>query len=96
MKQVSEKKIQVPASLIVDVYGLLLLMDGYWPDETTAGIADRIETQLRAKCEAQERRKTFTQYKTAPPGETREKARKAYLDAAGIGKDWRTQKETQL
>ena len=35
------------------------------------------------------RHEYYTQYKTAPTPEAREAARQAYLDAAGIGADWR-------
>jgi hypothetical protein len=85
---------QVPVGFTADVYRLLYLMDGSWPTEATEELAHSLEMRVRAKISAAERRKAYTEYKTAPQGsEERERARSVYLDVAGIPSDWRTAKE---
>lgn len=49
----------------------------------------RIKAGLQAKLDAIGRRRMYTQSRTAATPEEREKARQAYLDAAGIHEDFR-------
>lgn len=57
--------------------------------ETGEGDPDAIRVALEAKLDAMIRRDAYTRSKTAPTPEEREKARREYLDRAGIGEDFR-------
>jgi hypothetical protein len=58
-----------------------------------AGIHARIYAGLQKKLEASEKRRLYSQYKTATAADVREDSRKAYLDAVGMHKDWRWPEE---
>ena len=42
-----------------------------------------------------EKRRAYTEYKTASNDETRENARQKYLNLVNMGKDWRWSAETE-
>ncbi len=69
-------------------YELFAMLVKYhlWNDDTWV---EEIVTELERKLEAVINRNLYTQYKTAPTKEQREKARIEYLDNKGIQKDWR-------
>jgi len=90
------KNIQMPKEFLVNVFKLILLLDDVEMDEDTKTLCRTIESQIKAKIAAIDRRKTFTEYKTAECGEGREKKRLEYLDKAGIHKDWRSEQETHI
>ena len=48
-----------------------------------------IRSELDKKLQAVIRRELYTKYKTEPTAEARERARQAYLDAAGVPEDFR-------
>lgn len=77
------KTVQIPEELFVDLlkYHLWSLDD----DE----IAARIQSGLQNKVDAIIRRGYYTDSKTAPTAEEREKARQAYLDKIGMHDDFR-------
>ena len=76
-------KVQIDEQLFVDLlkYHLWNLDD----DE----IAVRIQRGLQAKVDAIIRRGYYTDSKTAPTAEERERARQAYLDEIGMFEDFR-------
>ena len=88
------KNVQMSFEFLENVYDLLGLLElGEMTTEVKA-LHKKISQQVESKIEAMNRRQTFTEYKTATDGATREARRKEYLDQAGISKEWRTQKET--
>lgn len=88
------KNMQMPVEFVNDVYKLIILLDDIELDENARALCKTLEAQIKAKIDAMDRRKTFTEYKTTEPGEAREQKRREYLDKAGIHKDWRTPKES--
>jgi len=90
-----QKQMLVPESFMVDVYKLLLHIQGDVEFDNPDEIIKNIQAVIDVKIEAQKRRQDFTNYKTSKPNsEQREQERQTYLDNKGIHKDWRTQKET--
>ena len=77
------KTVQIPEALFIDLlkYHLLDLAD----EETAA----RIRKGLQDKMDAITRRRYYTDSKTAPTAEERERARQAYLDEIGMHDDLR-------
>ena len=77
------KTVQIPEALFIDLlkYHLWSLDD----DE----IAARIQRGLQDKMDAITRRRYYTDSKTAPTAEERERARQAYLDEIGMQDDFR-------
>jgi hypothetical protein len=56
---------------------------------------ERLRYLIDEKFAAMNKRKTFTEYKIAPPGSTeREALRRAYLDLSFTPNDWRSSYET--
>lgn len=74
------KNVQIPAGLFRDLYLYF---------ETGEGDPEQIRKELEAKMDALINRQIFSQSKTAPTAEEREKARIAYLDRKGIPEDFR-------
>jgi len=88
------KNVMVPETFMVDVYRLVGLLDGRWPDDGIKTLCHSLEAVIRAKNGARERRESFSAYKTAAMGsEERELLRQSYLNTVGIPQDWRTGKE---
>lgn len=75
------KTVQIPLDLFRD---LCLYF------ETGDGDPERIRRQLETKLDALVARQLYSQSKTAPTAEEREKARQAYLDRKGIPEDFRS------
>jgi hypothetical protein len=87
----------MPETFVVDVYRLVGLLEGRWQSEGIKTLCHTLETQIRAKIDARERREVYGAYRSAVPGsEEREAHRREYHDMKGTPKDWRTQKETTL
>jgi hypothetical protein len=87
------KNVQMPFEFLENVYDLLGLLEMVEMNMEIKALHKKLSEQVEAKIEAMNRRQTFTEYKTATDGKTREARRKEYLDQAGIPEDWRTQKE---
>lgn len=79
----AQQSVQIPAELFVQ------LINYHLYDRRTPELAERIRSGLDLKLEALVRRQLYTESRTADTAEAREKARQAYLDAAGIQEDWR-------
>ena len=77
------KNVQIPETLFVDLLKLHLL------DLEDPDIEIRIRKGLQAKLDALTRRQHYTDSKTAPTPEQRERARQAYLDERGVPEDFR-------
>lgn len=75
------KSIQMPEELFIQLIKYHLCDDDLWEDE--------IETGLERKLENIINRMTYTDYKTAPTEEERERARQKYLDRKGYREDFR-------
>lgn len=96
-KRKREKQVLINESAFVDVCKLVMRLEQYELDETTMTIKKRLEGQIKAKFDAMEKRRLFTEYKTAAVNsEIREKKRNEYLDKADILQEWRTNQETQI
>lgn len=78
-----EKQIQISQSLFIELVKYHL-MENHEP--TQEGF---IKTELSAKMDAMVKHELYTQYKTAPTEEEKEKARQQYLDKVGIPSDFR-------
>ena len=75
--------IQISEELFLD-----LLRYHLWNDQSELNTL-RIQKGLNTKLDAMTRRQLYTDSKTAPSDTAREIARQAYLDKAGISKDFR-------
>jgi hypothetical protein len=73
-----EKSIQIPERLFVEIAQYFLL------DHREDIREKSIKDGLSAKLDAVVRHDLYTQYKTAPTAEQQDKARREYLDRAGI------------
>lgn len=90
------KNIQIPMSLFLDMYILTEDFKNYnfSENEDMEKRIQRIETQIKEKVEAMEKRDAFTKYKTAKQDTLeREEARKKYLKKAEMKKDYVSNKE---
>jgi len=87
-------KLQVSRAFLDGVKLLLDELKSHPLDKPTQTLCKALENELKAKYEAIERRKAFSEYKQSTPGtKERENARQAFLDQSGIHKDWRSSKE---
>jgi hypothetical protein len=88
------KKFQVTEEFLVDVSNLVNVLKGQDISRTASELCKSISSFLNAKLAAIERRQLYGAYKGAEPGsDEREANRQAYLDAAGVHPDWRSQRE---
>jgi len=88
------KQVQIPVTLLIDVYKLLVALEDETVAASTVEIAKRVKTQIDDKIKAMDKRKTFTEYKTAAvASDEREQKRKEYLEKAGIHPDWQSTNE---
>jgi len=83
------KNIQLPVSVVEDVYRLIILLYNYELDCDVHVIIERLENALNTKVEAAKKRRAYTEYKMASSDEDKEAARQKYLDLAGVHADWR-------
>lgn len=79
----AQKSVQISTDLF------LRLINFHLYDRQNPEIAEAIRKELDEKLESLARRQLYTDSKVADTAEAREKARQAYLDAVGIGEDWR-------
>ncbi len=75
------KQVQIPMELF------RMLLHYHILDETDC--AEDIVIALNQKLNSMIDRKLYTQYKTAPTEEEKERARQEYLDRKGYHPDWR-------
>lgn len=75
------KSVQIPQELFIQLVKYHLCDDDLWEDEIKAGLEQKMENIIN--------RMTYTDYKTAPTEEEREKARQKYLDRKGYHEDFR-------
>lgn len=75
------KSVQIPEELFIQLVKYHLLDDDLWQDEIKSGLERKLENIIN--------RMTYTDYKTAPTEEEREKARQKYLDRKGYREDFR-------
>lgn len=75
------KSVQIPEELFIQLVKYHLLDDDLWQDEVKTGLERKLENIIN--------RMTYTDYKTAPTEEEREKARQKYLDRKGYHEDFR-------
>jgi len=88
------KNVQMPTEFLVNVLRLTTALERFELDAETKTLCKTIEKQIEAKLDAMNRRKTFTEYKTAAAGsEEREQRRREYLDLAGVHPDWQSTNE---
>ena len=82
-------------SVAADIYRLIYSLADYELDCDTNVIIKRLGNVLNAKVEAMEKRRAYTEYKTASDDESKETARQKYLDLAGVHPDWRWDAEAE-
>lgn len=75
------KSVQIPEELFIQLVKYHLCDDDLWEDEIKTGLERKLENIIN--------RITYTDYKTAPTEEEREKARQKYLDRKGYREDFR-------
>lgn len=78
-----EKQVQISQTLFIELVKYHL-MDHHEPSQE-----GYIKTELKDKLDAIVKHDLYTQYKSAPTEEEREKARQQYLDKVGISTDFR-------
>ena len=76
-------------------YKLILALIDYDLDRDTEAIVKRLEEALQTKMDAIEKRRVYTEYKTASNDEMRESARQKYLNLVNMDEDWRWDVETE-
>jgi len=92
-----DKQIQISTKTFIDIYRLIIALDDYELDYGTKALVKSLEKAVEGKFEAMEKRKAFSEYKTAEPDtEDREVKRKRYLELAGVHHDWISQEEISL
>ena len=87
------KNMQMPEKFIADVFKLICLLEDVELNENARTLCKSLDVQIKAKLEAMDRRKTFSEYKTAVPGHLREQKRVEYIEKAEIHKNWQTREE---
>ena len=88
-------KVQISQDLLEGVKTLLEELQRVPLDPAIKKRCMALQTEIEAKYDAMERRKSFTEYKRAQSGTPeRENKRQNYLNQSGVHKDWRTPKET--
>lgn len=80
------KRIQIPEELFARMYHYMHIGNG---SLDTSEDAQTLRKALSDKMDAMSRRSTYTVYKTAQGEQERERARKEYLDKAGIPDEYR-------
>lgn len=75
------KSVQIPQELFIQLVKYHLCDDDLWEKEIKTGLEQKMENIIN--------RMTYTDYKTAPTEEEREKARQKYLDRKGYHEDFR-------
>jgi hypothetical protein len=86
----------ISQNFLIDTYRLVALLDGRIDDPVVEDLRIKIQAEIEKKLDAQERRQSFSGYKTATAGSpVRESARRKYLDATGVHPDWRSSEEIQ-
>lgn len=90
------KNVQIPLELWNSICQFHLQYDEL-EDWERQEICDAIEHGIRMKLESQQRRESYTQYKTAASPDQREAARQQYLDQRGVpgSHRWSQQYEEQ-
>lgn len=94
-----EQQVQLPKKFLVQTMLLLYELEGVERSQLSQNALDGIkylQGEINAKIERESRRNTFTEYKTAPIGEQREKKRLEYLEKAGVHQNWISEKESML
>ena len=88
-------KIQISMGFLAGVWVLLDSLKDYQLDSVTLITCNALQRQVDEKLASFERREAFCKYKASPAkSNEREKFRKAYLDLAGIHKNWRSHHES--
>lgn len=88
------KNILLPASFLLDVCRLIIILNDAGLDGPAKSLCSALESKIKDKLAAMDRHDAFAKYKAASPGSgERELRRREYLDIAGIHDDWRSDKE---
>jgi hypothetical protein len=91
------KNVLMPFDFLVDVCQLLALLAVDDSDFELKAVCSSLRLRIVAKLSAMKKHDSFTLYKSAPPGSPdRESYRRAYLNMAGILKDWISDTESSL
>ena len=86
----------VSKDFLRDTYRLVALLDGRIDDPALEDLRIKVQIEIEKKLDAQKRRESFSEYKTAAAGSLdRESARRKYLDDAGVHPDWQSPNEIQ-
>ena len=75
------KNVQIPYELFVDLALYHLNDEDDYQDDIRQGLSQKLDAMLN--------RQLYTQYKTAPTEEQRERARQEYLDRRGVPQSYR-------
>lgn len=83
------KKIQITQELFVKMLKYFYGEEFELDDDELCELYREIKSGIDKKLDAISRRSYYTEYKTADTDEAKEKARKKYLDAVGMHRDFR-------
>ena len=75
------KNVQIPYELFVDLVLYYLNGEDDFDEEIRQGLEQKLDSMLN--------RQLYSQYKTAPTEEQRERARQEYLDRRGVPQSYR-------
>jgi len=81
------KNIQLPESVLRDLYMLVTALEDYELDNNTRDIVNRLETIVYAKLEAFEKRQLYSVYKNAANPKDRIIAYRKYLDFVNLNEE---------
>ena len=92
-----EKNMLLPVSFFAKVWLLIDALKDYDLEPCIVEHCDALEHLVHTKIDAINKRGAFSKYKSAAPGsDERNALRLAYLDLAGIHKDWISSDEISL
>jgi hypothetical protein len=92
-----DKNMLVPVSFFIHTWLLIDYLTQYDLEPNAAELCKTLDSIIKSKLHALDKRKAFSKYKSEPFGsDKREDLRLAYLELAGIHKDWISAVETPV
>jgi hypothetical protein len=84
-----EKNILLPIAFFTHTWLLIDYLAQFDLEPNAADLCKSLDSLIKSKLNAIDRREAFSKYKSEPFGsDKREELRMAYLELAGINKDW--------
>jgi hypothetical protein len=92
-----EKNMLLPVAFFTNTWLLIDYLSQYDLEPNAADLCKTLDSFIKSKLNAFEKREAFSKYKSQPLGsDKREVLRLAYLELAGIHKDWTSSLEVPM